>query len=333
MPTRKSKQPKRLAIVGFCNDSRELTPYEDEGLEIWGLNRAYIFMHRANRWFDMHGSHIYLNKMRRPGDHVGWLQRFPGPVYMHEVDPNIPNSVAYPLEKVAKKIGSKIFRVNEKHEETDTSGEPYLTSSIAQQIALAITEGYNEIHLYGIDLNTDSEYAWQKPGVEFLLGFAAGQGIKVVLPDNCPLLHGHIYGRGYLSPEGENMSLEQLDARRKALDQKQADIGRQLAQMVGAKRELEFIIDQMIPGLDQERLDQRRQRMQQAMNQFQEQLMQLQGSIKETAFWTSQTADGQNPAEAISQVKSNVEGPITELEVLQSSEPELGEESDGLHQS
>src|SRR3990167_3371652 len=102
---------KRVAIVGFCNDSRDMTPYEDRTIEIWGLNRGMIFMHRADRWFDMHSPSIHLDQNRRPGSHMEYLKGFPWPVYMHKAIPEVPNSVTYPIVEVAKDIGNSIWRI------------------------------------------------------------------------------------------------------------------------------------------------------------------------------------------------------------------------------
>lgn len=323
MPSPGENERKRVSVVGFCNDSRDWAPYEDAGMQIWGLNRACIFMQRADVWFELHGPGIVSNQTRRPGSHIDWLKQFPGSVYMHQALAEVPNSVDYPLERVAKELGANIYRVDKDGKQKSTVDEPYLSSSIAQEIALAITEGYEEIHLYGVDLNTDSEYAWQKPGVEFMLGFAAGRGIKVVLPDNCPLLKGSIYGRGYLSPRGEQMSMEQLEARSKALGKERAEVSRQLAELTGAKRELGFIQEQMVPGLDHERLDERRRKMQEALAQMQQRLLQIEGGVKELAYWIHQTPQGQDPAEAVEQLQKRngnghkVGGPVTELECLQ----------------
>ena len=311
---------KRLAIVGFCQDSRDYTPYEDPEMEVWTLNRSYIFHQRSDRHFDLHSPAIRYSDTRRPGGHTAWLKGFPGPIYMHQADPEIPNSVDYPLATVAKEIAGNIYRVNKDGVQTSAVDEPYLTSSIAQEIALAIAEGYEEIHLYGIDLNTDSEYAWQKPGVEYMIGVAAGRGIKIVLPDNCPLLKGTIYGRGYLSPRGEQMSLEQLTTRMKALEKERSQITRQLAELTGAMRELAFVQEQLIPGLDHERLDERKHKMQEALGELQKRVLQIEGGVKETAYWIHQTPNGQDPKEAMSQLHANghkVEGPVTALEVLQ----------------
>jgi hypothetical protein len=309
---------KRVAIIGFCQDSRDWVPYEDESLECWGLNRGYIFQRRAERWFDMHSPAIRAMQSRRPGGHAEWLTKFPGPVFMHEADPEVPNAKAFPLAAVAKEIGNNIYRINKQGEIKSAVDEPYLTSSIAQEIALAITEGYQEIHLYGTDLNTDSEYAWQKPGVEYMLGVAAGRGIKVVLPDNCPLLQGKIYGRGFLSPQGERMSYEQLETRLKSLEKERSAVTQQLHELIGAKRELLFVQQQMVPGLDHERLDERVHKMDETIGHLQQRLLQTQGGLKETTYWIHQTPSGQDPKEAVEQLngKSDADGPITELDVM-----------------
>src|SRR4051812_9594595 len=97
----------RVAIVGFCQPHRDWVPYEDDTLEIWGLNRGYVFMHPRehgpgrpqDRWFEMHSPSIVEWQQRRPGNHVKWLQAFQGPIYMHQARTEVvPNSVDYPLK-------------------------------------------------------------------------------------------------------------------------------------------------------------------------------------------------------------------------------------------
>lgn len=332
---------RKVALVGFCQTSREAAPYRDKTFEIWGLNRGYIFMPRADRWFEMHGQHIYNWQQRRPHKHVEYLQSFPGPVYMHEQVPEIKTSVVYPLAKVAANLGPWVWRIGDTNAENgmlinsekvrDTGREPYLSSSIAYELALAIYEEFEEIHLYGIDLNTDSEYAWQKPGVEYLIGVANGRGIKVVLPDNCPLLKGNLYGRGYLSPKGEQMSYEQLESRMKAIQKQMKQLERQLDQHIGAQSELEFAMQQMIPGLDHEIMDDRHKKIEKNIAVLKQQLSQCVGGIKELQFWIHQTPDGQSPSEAMEQIDASLqsssngfadEGPRDDLEALMSPEHE-----------
>lgn len=320
-------QKTRLEICGFCQSSRDLAHYDDPSIAVWGLNRGYLFMPRADAWFEMHGPHIYGWEQRRPGDHLAWLKAFPGPVYMHRADPSIPNSVTYPLEAVAADIGPYVWRVGEKTPLHDTTTEPYLSSSIAMELALAIhLRQFEEIALYGIDLNTESEYIWQKPGVEFLCGVAVGRGIRIIVPDNCALLAGNIYGRGYLSPEGERMSYEQLESRVKGLQQQEKEVALELAQTMGALKELDFMQSQMVPGIDHERVEERKKRFAERIGALRGKQQQLVGAIKETAYWIHITPDGQKPAEAIAQLTDGLrqsgihlldghesEGPVSEL--------------------
>ena len=329
----------KVAIVGFCDSSRNLTPWHDPSYEVWHLNRAHLFAQPsqnrivpgsvADRWFDMHEKGIRSSPDRRPGKHMEFLAKFPGPVYLHSADPDLPNAVVYPLKEIAEHFGGNLFRHTTKppFTATDTKGSPYLTSSIALELALAIYEGFSEIFLTGVDLNTESEYGFQKPAVEFWLGVAMGQGIKVVLPDNCPLLKGNIYGRGYMSKEaGPLMSYDQLKSRRKSIELELQQHNTELQRVIGARTELEHLMAQMTPGLDHEMCDQRRQKMQIHENQMQAKLLQVQGAMKETVYWLHQTPNGQEPGEAVEQLEkvqltlpdlNQDEGPLTDLEELQ----------------
>ena len=78
----------------------------------------------------------------------------------------------------------------------------YATNSIAWMILKAIDDGFEEIHLYGIHLETQSEWSYERPCNEMWLGFFMGmmweRGIKtnvVYLPEEADVLRGyHEYG-------------------------------------------------------------------------------------------------------------------------------------------
>ncbi len=55
----------------------------------------------------------------------------------------------------------------------------YFSNSVDYAIALAIYEGFDEIDLYGVNMAVDSEYAYEKAGVDFWCGVAKGKGVKV----------------------------------------------------------------------------------------------------------------------------------------------------------
>lgn len=162
---------KGVAIVGFGSNTRGLAPYNDPRFEIWGLNQGHFFMpRRADRWFEMHRPE-YTPDMRDP-DYAKFLAELRIPVYALDVRPDIPWSVRFPIERLIDKFG----------------GLDYYTSTVAYMIALAIDEGFHEIHCYGVDLTTDEEYAFQRPCVEWWLGTAYGRGINVYTPKESALL-------------------------------------------------------------------------------------------------------------------------------------------------
>jgi hypothetical protein len=92
------------------------------------------------------------------------------PVYMLEKEPDIPNSIAYPMDEIANLVGRTQY------------GTPYLESSISYMMALAILENVPRVGVWGCDLATGGEYAYQRPNMEYLIGLARGRGMKVYIP-------------------------------------------------------------------------------------------------------------------------------------------------------
>jgi hypothetical protein len=165
----------KVAIVGFT-PSRLNAPWDDAEWEIWGLNALYKFpdMKRATRWFDIH-----LRKEIH-AERVAQYQSWNIPVYMQEVAADIPTSVAYPKAEVEARFG------------TD-----YFTNSISWMLALALHEGFESIHIYGVDMSQDDEYKWQRPNLEFWIGIAKGMGVDVHVTETSDLLRAsHQYGYG-----------------------------------------------------------------------------------------------------------------------------------------
>jgi hypothetical protein len=183
----------KVAIVGFALSSTLAAPFDDDTYEIWGMNQLYRHIPRADRWFEVH--HNWNEHVVEGTDHLGWMQSFPGPIYVSHRIPNIPNTVAFPRAECAK------------------IGHDYFTSSVAFMIALAIREGFKVIELYGIDLVVGEEYAYQKPCAEFWLGLAAGKDITVGTHQNSALLK-HSYCYGFESEPKSLVLLTELTARR-----------------------------------------------------------------------------------------------------------------------
>jgi hypothetical protein len=176
-----------VCIVGLSPSSRDGVLDEPAGVEIWSLNQGHAFMpelaDRATRWFQVHPYEEMVARQRPEFGHLEWLREAKIPVYMEEVSPDVPMSVRYPYEDVC----------------LDLSGV-YLTSAVAFMIALAIHEKFTLIKLYGVEMASGTEYADQRPCVEYLLGQAIGRGIKIWLPLGCPLLAGASYAKTVMVP-------------------------------------------------------------------------------------------------------------------------------------
>jgi hypothetical protein len=156
---------KRLAIVGSGPKTREAAPFGDNNVDIWVFNEAAnaAWCKRWSACFQMHEPELYKGHNTKDAEHWQWLQQEHGkPIYMQEVDPLIPNSVAYPLQAAQELAGVKMF-----------------SSTFAYMAALAVLQGYEEIQIYGIELSV-SEYSYQKESYLFWYGFLRGRlGDKV----------------------------------------------------------------------------------------------------------------------------------------------------------
>ena len=178
------EQPKRkkVAIVGFA-PSWNLAPFKDESFEIWGLNELYKYFSQmpdavADRWFEIHSPD---SPSKNTPEHRKWLAECPIPVYMQEHFDDIPNSIEYPRKEIKEYFGKNFI--------VDENGAAFTdySNSISWMIALAIYEGFEEIHVYGVDMAQKSEYAWQRSSCQYFLGYAAGKGIKLLIPKTSEL--------------------------------------------------------------------------------------------------------------------------------------------------
>ena len=177
---------RRVCILGTAPTWRD-APFNDPSIEMWGLNDAHVLkLPRADRWYDLHpvdkmffynGSKKILSHQvpagyfLRPQGHLEFLKAQSIPVYVQDAAQlGTPNARTFPKAEVEAAVG------------------PYFASSPAWMVGHALMEGVTELHLYGIHLATEWEYLKQKPNMTFLLGLAAGRGVKIVIPKTAPLL-------------------------------------------------------------------------------------------------------------------------------------------------
>lgn len=179
---------KKVAIVGFASSSRDAAPFKDPSFEIWGMNEIYKMLPRLSRLFEMHTwEHLQRERVRgdeviKGEDHLNWMRQNKSVIiYMQKARQEIPRSQTFPLEGL-----SRLFLPGR---------EPYFMSTPAYMLALAIAEGFEEIHVYGVDLLQDEEYTYQRPNMEFYIGVALGRGIKMYVHEASALLRSsYLYG-------------------------------------------------------------------------------------------------------------------------------------------
>jgi hypothetical protein len=181
-----------VAIIGFASSTRLEVPFDDPTYEVWGLNQLYRFLPRADRWWEIHYREMFTADIVRDTDYVGWLQRCKIPIVMKECQPDMPMSVAYPMDAILQGIGAR----------------KYFTSTPSYMMAMAIAEGFEKIMIRGIDLVVGVEYQEQKPCMEYWIAFAEARGIVVdIHPDSALCKSSHLYGfepkpsGGHIHPE------------------------------------------------------------------------------------------------------------------------------------
>lgn len=156
----------------------------------------HVFLTRYDRWFQLHSPNwkdekrikklAALGKRLDPRDlncygrnerHVRFLKECNKPLYMLYPNKLFPTAVRYPLTEITKAFGTPFG--GKRH--------LYATSTPAFMLVLALYEHINgaeisEIRVAGLELAVGTEYFWQKPCVEYYLGWARGLGIKVIRP-------------------------------------------------------------------------------------------------------------------------------------------------------
>lgn len=132
----------KVAIVGFAPGWQQ-APFKDESFEIWTLNEAYKMLPQvegagADRWFEIHSRQ---SPSKNKEEHINFLKQCPVPLYMWDHYDDMPNSIKFPKDEIVSLFGTS-----------------YFTNSISWMIAMAIYEGFETIHVYGVDMAQNDEY-------------------------------------------------------------------------------------------------------------------------------------------------------------------------------
>lgn len=184
---------RKVAIIGKCSSSRHHAPMGMNDWEMWCL--AWDPTPVVDRLFEVHGNWRAFHGAgsEDAAAHRRWLMGQKVPVYMNQVEHDIPSSVRYPIEEITALVGK-----------TNGKDFVYLESSIAFMFALALLEFKQgkcpsglKVGIWGVDLAVGTEYTYQRPNLEYLIGLARGLGVKVFIPpvsSLCTAAYGKPYG-------------------------------------------------------------------------------------------------------------------------------------------
>jgi hypothetical protein len=179
---------KTVAIVGGAWTSGPWAPWGE--IDIWGLNelhgKPWFKFDGVTRWFQMHDKSSFTRDHKY--EHWKWLQEeHDFPIYMLQNYDDVPNSVPYPLHKIQNELIGNFYRGEEKMKKL-------FSSTMCYQVAQALYEKFERVELFGIELNLEGEYSWQREAMAFWMGKADGIGVDIWMPEECSLLVEPLYG-------------------------------------------------------------------------------------------------------------------------------------------
>lgn len=200
------KPVRKIAICGRAPSTIMQAPFDDPEWEIWtlgnaampqpegsGAQKGVINLPRWDRLFELHD--VEEKQGHWPQAYLDWLKLDHGkPVIVGAQSEHIPHGTPYPWKDVFREFGR------------------YFNNSISEMIALALLEGCTHLSLYGVDMAQSDpslhagnpEYQHQRPSCEYMLGVAAGRGVKVFVPNESDLLKcARIYA--FQEDNGHNM--------------------------------------------------------------------------------------------------------------------------------
>lgn len=134
---------KSVVILGSGLSLTKFKTEEHSGSEIWATGSCFNILHRES----IRPTYFCLHK----GETLDY-------------DGAVVDQSNYPLEEILKNYSSRFF-----------------TNTISYMIAYAIYCGYEKISMYGVDLELDGEYSFERPSVTYWIGFARGCSIEVTI--------------------------------------------------------------------------------------------------------------------------------------------------------
>ncbi len=159
--------PKIVQLCGRAPSAVLVPP--DLGCERWIIGSAY-HEHVGTAYTRVFDVHPLERTEHHPGilsvrpDAWRWYGTQDRPVYLIAAHPDVPASIPYPKQALA------IFGAR---------GCCAFSSTVDHMMALALLEGFDEIHLCGVRLNSVEEWVTQRECLAYWIGRAEASGVVV----------------------------------------------------------------------------------------------------------------------------------------------------------
>jgi hypothetical protein len=111
----------------------------------------------------------------------------------------VPHAVTFPMAQMVREFGQDFF-----------------TSSFAWMMAFAISQGAQEIALFGIDMASRDEYILQRPGFFYFRHVAQTRGIRVSAPNESDIMQSPgLYGYSEVLPFGRKVLAREVEIKQR----------------------------------------------------------------------------------------------------------------------
>ena len=138
---------KSVVILGTGKTLSEFNKSEHNSSEIWAVGSAFEILKDK----DININTYFCLHKNETLDYDGDI-----------IDQN-----KYPLESIISKFNSRFF-----------------TNSISYMIAFAIYNDFKKISIYGVDMDSESEYEFERPSVAYWIGYAKGLSVELSIASN-----------------------------------------------------------------------------------------------------------------------------------------------------
>ena len=219
---------KKLVICGLATTTRDAAPFDDPSFDVWSMHMGPFILKRVDCSFEFHNPEDFKKPEYLDKEYYDRLTKMQIPIFMRQHYDDIPTSIAYPTETIVKQFGR------------------FFTNSVSYMLALAFRNDYEEVHLYGVEMEHGTEYVDQARSVIFFVGMLMGAGVRMFIPPVCQLFKNRwLYG---LETDQQDEDIQKIEARRRDLSQQLQQVqgqvnalSQQMFQLQGAIQESELI--------------------------------------------------------------------------------------------